>query len=821
MSTLKNNRDAFTVSSGKSSNTVKRTDLLQGQVLAAEAICRAARKIIEERSLPPVEHCKTSLQAWMQLWKYIRLWRRSRSKTAGDALSYEGIGTCVREAFGHWLWMLIQEIVIVIALAFNWIFVKLRNLFAFLGFQIVRLYRYNKERSYWRKMRSEIKKENNHRRFSAWKEQQRATAAEKRINREVANAERAARKKEEAEFREARRKEEEAIKQAKIKEAEAARDTQQIEAELTALAVKRKEEEERVLAEIQRKEEAEAMLAEIREKEEKERAELIEKRKLEETQRLEAVRQAEEARARLELMRKEEEERKRLEAIRIEEETRLRLEEERKAEEERMQKAEEEAKAEAARRVQEELDRKAREEEERRRIEAIRIAEENRLRQDAAQKEEARKKAEEAFRIEAEKRAEEARLASEKREEARIALEAAAAAGVTAAAEKIREEEENEKAKLEALRLEAERKAEEEVRRIEAEQKAEAERKAHEEALRIEAEQKALAEQKEREEALRIEAEQKAEAARLEAERKEAERLELLKKEEEERIRAEEKAKEAVLEAARAAEEQNRKRLEAEEAKYLAERKKKQQSRKSGAKPAPIKQKEAFAASAARTAVKSLPVSMPSIPSAEEIGKTMEGARDTTSNTIRKIVLASEHREAYGNFGAAVRITALKYAVIAGVAAAAAYIGVRRSADTASLGMGSFILLFIAVFVLGTLLEVGLGFLCGKILNKRFSLGSDHGVVEKNSVYSLIACVGFSFSCALLAFDKGKFMAVFAAMLLLAMIGHIWVLYRVSKGQKGFTLLVYLLSVILAAAVIILAVILFKDKLLLIWNAIK
>ena len=177
----------------------------------------------------------------------------------------------------------------------------------------------------------------------------------------------------------------------------------------------------------------------------------------------------------------------------------------------------------------------------------------------------------EAERIEAERKAAEeaARLEAERK----AAEEAARIEAERKAAEEAARLEAERKAAEEAARIEAKRIAAEEAARIEAERKAaeeaariEAERKAAEEAARLEAERKAA------EEAARIEAERKAaeEAARIEAERKAAEeaaRIEAERKAAEEaaRIEAERKAAEeaARLEAERKAAEEAA-RLEAE-----------------------------------------------------------------------------------------------------------------------------------------------------------------------------------------------------------------------------------------------------------------
>ena len=739
--------------SSKKGNVQKKNDLLQGQVYAAETIYRAALKIIAQRKLPDVVKCKNSLQAWQQLWKFIRIWNRSlrgtfkshtnvdiRDGASSDPMQYEGIGSHVAKAFGHWLWMLIQEIVIVIVLIINWVLVKLGKFISFIAFQIGRFFRWIAYRMKWKKLKYSILAEDKRRKFKAWRNKTQAASAERRINREVEAQERAARKKDEAEFRAARKKEEQAIREARLKEAKAQHSTEDLEAQLAALSQKRKAEEEKVSLEVQRNEETQALLLEQIKKEEEIREQLEIKRKEEEAARLEAAREAEEARKRLAVLEKEERERQRLEAVRIEEEKRLKLEAEKREKE-------------------------------------LREAEQERIRL-----EKERKAEEERIRLEQEKKAEE---------------------------ERIRLEQEK-KAEEERRRLEQEKKAEEERRRLEQEKKAEA-LKSEEPAEGTTAESR-----KEEQNAGHDEGSYSAETIAQAAILSEQARHENRRRQAEKTSRKDERQKEADI------------KVQAEKKEELLHKVEKQREKQGEdhsnsrreLNPVPAVQRgAAIAATAVRSAVKSIPVSIPSV-GTESIGETMVEARDKTSNFIRRIILSSEHREVYGNPVAALKYTVLKYAILGAIAATAAYIGITRSSDTSiEPGIGIFLLMFIIIFVFGSILEAGLGYLAGLLLNQKYGSCKETAVLEKNAVYTLTSTAAFAFCLCVLAFNKGKFVAVFAAVLILAMIGHIWVMYHVSKGHRGYTLLVYLLCLIIVVAVVLLLVVVFRSQLMTLWNA--
>ncbi len=748
---LNNRKQSEKNKSGTSQST--RKDFLQGQVTAAQMIARAAQSRIDAEKLPEVKKCSTSAEAWQQFCFYLKRWTKHLTAkkevsengekiSAEDPLTYEGIGSAIVKSFGHWLWMLIQEIIIVIALAFNWLFVNIWKLICFIGFQIARFFRWCKERLYWNSLKRDMVNRHREEKFKAWKEKKRLEIHEMNVARQVAAVERKTQRQEEAERRAAIRKEENAIKQARLEEAAAKKHTEEIQAELAAIALRRREEEDRVSLEIQRKEEAEKMLMEAKETEEKERAALEAKRLEEEEARKEALKMEEESRQRLEVLRLEEEERQRLAAVREQELNRLKAEEERLKEEKL--KAEEEAK----------------------RLEEARIAEEARLE-------------EEKKRIEEERKAEE------------------------------------EKKRQEALRIieEEKKKAEEQARKIEADRLAEEKAKA-DEAKRLEevraAEEKAA--EAKRQEEIRIAEEKAAEAKRL----AEAELLEEKKKQEEASKRKTEEAKR-----------KEQLRRQTENIARIEGKQSKQEETRHKEKPPSLRsnltEKPALAAMAVRDAVKTLPATMPnvSIPNAEERERLLTEARDKTSNFIRRAIIRSEIETVYGNPEEAIKLTAIKYAIIALVTSAGAYIGVLNSSEIAvKPGAGSFLLLFFSILILGAALEIGGGILCGILLNHTMTV-SKTAVLEKNSVYSILHGLLFSFAGALLAFSREKFLAVFAALILLAMIGRIWVLYRVSKGKKGYSLLVYFLVVFAVVAVVMLAAIVLRGPIMNIWHALK
>ena len=782
------NRD-MTDSKEKKNQKSVRHDFLQGQVNAAEAIMRAAQFEINAKKLPDVKTCKNSVQAWKQFTMYFNIWikhvfgKKERSADGkvsrnDDPLAYEGIGSYLLKSFGHWAWMLIQEIIVVIALAFNWLFVKIGKLFGFIGFQIGRFFKWIKDRLYWLSLKNDIKGRNTKTRVSAFMEKKRVQRNERATERKVQQIERETLRKEEAARRAAVRKEEEAIRQARYEEAAALKHTQEIEAEIAAIALRRKQEEERVHEQIQKKEEAEKLLLEAKQTEEKERAIFEAQRAEQEKAREEAARQAEEAKARLEILRKEDEERKRLAAVREEELKRLQEEEARLNEEKRL---------EEERRIAEE-----------KRLEEKKRLAEQRAAEEAERREAEKRLAEEKQAAEEKQRAEEQHVLEEKHKseaaaerlmaEVRTGDHKSAAVGEPSGETLSREEA------LKELRLEEEAEAEAEKTNVtETAAEPEAEILTAETVVK-EPDVEAQTEQPDTETN-----DQAAQVLAAERKADEAMRELQLKKEEDERRQLDEKR-------------------EQEEAAYL--RKRSAELKKPVTPSAP---KPSFAASTMRNAVKSLPVTMPhvNIPNAEERERLVTEARDTTSNFIRRTIKRSELPMVLGNPAEAIKLTSIKYAIIALITAASSYIGVlNHSVVSEEPGGGSFVLLFLAILLLGAGLEIGGGYLAGTLLNRVMNV-SPTAVLERNSVYTIISGVCFSLAGILLIFNKEKFLAVFAALLLLAMIGHIWVLYRVSERKTGYSLLVYLLVAFAIIAVIMLALIVIRNPIMTIWSALK
>ena len=298
--------------------------LLLARNEAAAALLRAALKEIEENAVPEVKHSHTSMQAFRQFLFFSGLFWKSlvqnikvhvnsdnRSGISPERASerFSAAAKACGKTFLNWIGLLIAEIFTVIVLALETLFRAVWKFLCWVGFQIVRFFRYLKNLLYWKKLKYSIK----HR---IWKEEREKISAERKAERQ----EQLAKKKEEAEFRKAMKaeeeaflkakaKEEEAIRIAKERQEEAARMTAKIESELAALSLQRKEEEEKVLQETKRKEEAMAALTEASREEEAERARLEERRKIEEEARIEAEKQEAEAEKRLAEMQKAEEER--------------------------------------------------------------------------------------------------------------------------------------------------------------------------------------------------------------------------------------------------------------------------------------------------------------------------------------------------------------------------------------------------------------------------------------------------------------------------------------------------------------------------------
>ena len=563
----------------KESKSAEHHDFLQGQINAAEAIMRAAQFEIRSRKLPDVQKCQSSLSAWKQFCMYFNIWVKhlktkrevnaeGKAVRVNDPLAYEGIGSYLKKSFGHWASMVGLEIWAVISLGFNWVFlfrqdggeknwvfVNIGKGAGFVGLQVSRFFQWIKKRNYWNSLKWNMQLREFKKRFDIWREKKRVEHHERAVNRQVLAVERETQRKEEAARKAAVRKEEEAIRQARLEEAAALKHTQEIEAEIAAIALRRKQEEQRVHEQIQRKEEAQKLLQEARETEEKERAVFEAQRQEQEKAREEAARQAEEAKARLEVLRKEDEERKRLAAAREEELKRLKEEEERLAEEKRLA---------------------------------------------------------EVKRLEDEKKLEEAKAAAEKQ---------AAEAQLKPSFAQKRQAEIEQRSEL----------AKEEIRiQEEAEEK--------EEQLRLEKEQQEAQEK------------EKAEQERLRAQE--------IKAQEEQEREAEETAKRLHKEAEEKRLQELEAKREQEEAEYLKKR---------AAEPVKTSQpKPALAAAAVRSAVKSIPVSMPSvsIPDAQARERMMTDARDRTSNFIRRTIIRSEINSVIGNPAEAVKLTALKFAII-------------------------------------------------------------------------------------------------------------------------------------------------------------
>lgn len=349
MAKKKKNRqnDTNRVQSSSGNDRSKRVLKLNGHLLlarneAAAAILRAAMKQIEKNSVPQVKRCHTSMEAFRQFlsfsgmfWKGLFQNLKDRSKDTTKSLSpeqaSERLSSVLKDcgsSFLHWIGLLLAELWTLLILLLETIGRGIWKFLCFCGFQIRRFFRFLKNRMYWGKLRRSIK-------YRAWKEDSQKRSMERKAERKEVQAKkreeiefRKAMKAEEEAFQKARKKEEEAIRVAKQRREEASRMTERIESELAALALKRKEEEDKVVVETRRKEEALAALSEANKEEEAERARLEERRRIEEEARIEAEKQEAEALKRLETMQKAENER-----VRKAQEELKRLEQELAAEE--------------------------------------------------------------------------------------------------------------------------------------------------------------------------------------------------------------------------------------------------------------------------------------------------------------------------------------------------------------------------------------------------------------------------------------------------------------------------------------------------------
>ena len=736
MAKKKKNRqnDTNRVQSSSGNDRAKRVLKLNGHLLlarneAAAAILRAAMKQIEKNSVPQVKRCHTSMEAFRQFlsfsgmfWKGLFQNLKGRSKDDTKSMSpqqaSERRSSVLKDcgaSFLHWIGLLLAELWTLLILLLETIGKAIWRFLCFCGFQIRRFFKFLKNRMYWGKLRRSIK-------YRAWKEDSQKRSMERKAERKEVQAKkreelefRKAMKAEEEAFQKARKKEEEAIRVAKQRREEASRMTERIESELAALALKRKEEEDKVVVETRRKEEALAALSEANKEEEAERARLEERRRIEEEARIEAEKQEAEALKRLETMQK--------------------------AENERVRKAQEELK-----RLEQEL---------------------------AAEEAPKTEKTEETPEI----KPEEAVPAEQPVKTA----EEAPKPGKTEETPEIKPEE--------AVPAEQPVKAAEE---------APAEKPAEPSVTEVPAEPEKPAE------------EVKEPAA-------ESEPAEELKHPETEPAKPEsEPVSEETPEPERiekdSAETLDQKLTDAEEA-YLESKRKKQRSS--------VRQKTAVAASAAHTAVRTLPVHMPSISVPENLDakELITEARDNTNGIIYKVVKQLELPKAAESVQTAVLAGTVKYGVI-GLAAAICTL-IRTAGSEAKPSTGTCFLLFLIIFVVGTALSAGISYLCGMLLTKKGGGKDNFSVLKQNSIYTPISTLAYVFCFVVLIFNKEKFAAVLIAVVLLSIIGHMMVMYREARVDKKYSALIYLLCILLAMVVIIIVALIFSSQLHVIWNALR
>ena len=707
MSKKKKNRQADTdlVQSSSGNDKNKRVLKLNGHLLlarneAAAAILRAAVKQIEKNSVPQVKQCHTSAQAFRQFlsfsgmfWK--GLFQNIKNRSADDSKrngmsperASERLSAVLKDcgiSFLQWIGLVLSELWTILILALETIGRAVWRFLCFCGFQIVRFFRYLKKRWYWGKFRRSIKyrawKEDSQKRSMARKAERKEVQAKKREEIEF----RRAMKAEEEAFQKARKKEEEAIRIAKQRREEASRMTERIESELAALALKRKEEEDKVVVETRRKEEALAALSEANKEEEAERLRLEERRRIEEEARIEAEKQEAEALKRLEMMQK--------------------------AENERVRKA------------QEELERLERE------------------------------------------------LAAQDTPEP----EETAEATETVPAEEVPAEQP-------VVLPETETPASSKEDAVQPEIPAEP--------VNAEAKEPAAAEP---------DTDQKTEVP---AEPSKPEPVADIPDAEPESMpdQTEEDAAEKL----------DRKLSDAEDA-YLESRRNKQHT---------VKQKAAVAASAAHSAVRTLPVHMPTITVPENLDakELITEARDNTSGIIYKVVKQLELPKAAESVQTAVLAGAAKYGLIGLTAAICTLIGTAGSETRPS--AGTCFLLFLVIFVVGTGLSAGISWLCGILQSKKSGGDDNMRILRQNSIYTPISTLAYVLCLLILVFNKEKFVAVFVAVVLLSVIGHMMVMLRESRTEKWYSVLIYLLCLVLALVVIAGIVLIFSSQLQGIWNA--
>ena len=271
------------------------------------------------------------------------------------------------------------------------------------------------------------------------------------------------------------------------------------------------------------------------------------------------------------------------------------------------------------------------------------------------------------------------------------------------------------------------------------------------------------------------------------------------------------KAEPAVSEG-RAADELDRKLSDAEDA-YLESRRKKQQGL--------LKKKTAVAASAASHAVKTLPVHIPtiSVPENLDAKELITEARDNTNGIIYRVVKALELPSASQSVQTALTVGAAKYGLIGLTTALAAMVGTSGSETKPSIGV--FIALFLVILVAGTAVSAGVSWLCGLLLVKKGGGEDATAILRNNSCYAPISALAYVFCALILIFNKVKALAVLIPVILLSIIGHLMVMYREKRVRKLHTTLIYLLCLILAAAVVTVIALLFSSQIRMIWNALS
>ena len=693
MSKKKKNRqtDGSRVKDSSKGDRAKRAQKMNGHLLlarneAAAAILRAAVKEIGENKVPEVKRCNTSMEAFRQFLSFSgmfwnSLFRKGKKRSGSDETgnlkeerSAEYVSAAAKacgKSFVGWIGLLLAEILTVIVLAFEVLFKSIWKLLCWCGFQIGRFFRFVKERFYWKKLKYNIKyrarKEDRHQKNAVRKAERKELQAKRREEAEF----RKAMKAEEEAFQKAKRKEEEAIRLAKERRDEASRMTERIEAELAALALKRKEEEEKVLQETMRKEEALAALTEASLEEEAERERLEERRRIEDEVRIEAEKQEAEAL-------------KRLEQIQI-------------AEDDRVRRAEAE---------------RARLEEELARLEEAKAAEET-VPETPAEPE----------------------PVSEK--EAEVPAE-------TAAAEPEAVPETNE----EPIVSEPEKSDD----KTSAEVQSETETQETEPAVSAE----------------------------------ETISDDMSEQLVEELIKAEETYKET-------------------------------KKKNPAVKPM---EKAAIAASAAHNAVRSLPVHIPTITVPENLDakELITEARDSTNGIIYSVVKKLEADKATESVQSALIATAAKYSLIGLTMALCAMIGSRRGDSGVGYSFGSAVVMFLVITIVGTALSAAVSYLSGLLAAKKTGEDDNTVFLRENARYTPISTLAYVICALIMSFSKGKFIAVFVAVILLSMIGHLLVMFREKKLSKGYAMLIYLLCIIIAAAVASVVLLIFRGQLSALWQ---